>query len=194
MYDGDGRMAVQFGRRGRAPFASAEMRGGTAEEMKAAFHGYVAYFGTYAVDEAAGTVTHAVEGSLFPNWEGQAQVRHYRLEGNRLTLTTPPLPAAGGMVTLVLEWEREDREAGTPAARREEMTTMSSVTVDLGAATGTQPPVEWPDRCTCCGKPSPGSHGALTHTILSVSNTAPGTVLAEPIHDALAGANLPRLP
>ena len=59
---------------------------------------------------------------------------------------------------------------------------MSSVTVDLGAATGTQPPVEWPDRCTCCGKPSPGSHGALTHTILSVSNTAPGTVLAEPIH------------
>ena len=58
---------------------------------------------------------------------------------------------------------------------------MSSVTVDLGAATGTQPPVEWPDRCACCGKPSPGSHGALTHTILSISNTAPGTVLAEPL-------------
>ena len=117
MYDGDGRMTVQFGRRGRAPFASPEMRGGTAEEMKAAFHGYVAYFGTYTVDEAAGTVTHAVEGSLFPNWEGQAQVRTYRLEGNRLTLTTPPLPAAGGMVTLVLEWEREDREAGGTAPR-----------------------------------------------------------------------------
>ena len=116
-YDGDGRMAVQFGRRGRAPFASAEMRGGTAEEMKAAFHGYVAYFGTYTVDEAAGTVTHAVEGSLFPNWEGQEQVRRYRLEGNRLTLTTPPVAGRG--------WHGHSGAgvgARGPAVRREEMT------------------------------------------------------------------------
>jgi len=106
-YDAHGRMAVQFMRRERPPFASGEMRGGTVEEMKAAFHGYVAYYGTYTVDEAAGTVTHQVEASLFPNWVGQSQLRSFELSGDRLTLTTPPTPAAGGMVTLVLEWERE---------------------------------------------------------------------------------------
>ena len=111
-YDDQGHVSVQFGRRGRARFASEELRGGTLEEMKAAFHGYVAYFGGYRVDEAAGLVTHHVLGSLFPNWEGQDQKRFFELDGDRLTLTTPPTPAAGGMVTLVLDWERERRGAG----------------------------------------------------------------------------------
>ena len=108
-YDAEGRMAVQFMRRERPSFASGEMRGGTPEEMKTAFHGYVAYYGTYSADEAAGTVTHHIKASLFPNWVGQSQQRTFELTGDRLTLTTPPTPAAGGLVTLVLEWEREDQ-------------------------------------------------------------------------------------
>jgi hypothetical protein len=103
-----GRMAVQFRRRDRAAFASGELRGGTPDEMKAAFFGYMAYFGTYAVDEAASMVTHHVEGSLFPNWEGQEQIRFFGLEGNCLTLTTPPMLVAWQPVTLVLGWNRDE--------------------------------------------------------------------------------------
>lgn len=106
-YDRAGRMAVQFGRRDRPAFASGELRGGTPDEMKAAFFGYVAYYGAYSADADASTVTHRIEGSLFPNWEGQEQKRFYALDGDRLTLTTPPIPAAGQPVTLVLVWERD---------------------------------------------------------------------------------------
>ncbi len=107
-YDRERRMAVQFQRRDRPRFANGEMRGGTPEEMKAAYFGYVAYYGAYRVDEATSTVTHVIQGSLFPNWEGQAQERFVQLAGNRLTITTPPFPSGGQPVTLVLVWEREE--------------------------------------------------------------------------------------
>ncbi len=64
--------------------------------------GYVAYFGTYAIDDDAGTVTHSVEGSnIFP-WVGRDLVRHYEfVEGNlRLSLKD------GDRVTGSLTWER----------------------------------------------------------------------------------------
>jgi len=58
---------------------------------------------------------------------------------------------------------------------------MSGVTVDLGPATGTPSLLEWPDRCSCCGKPSPGAHGVHTHTALSSASTGSGSVLVEPV-------------
>lgn len=38
----------------------------TADEAKAAFTGYQAYFGTYSVDPVAKTVTHHLDGNLDP--------------------------------------------------------------------------------------------------------------------------------
>src|SRR5262245_50094640 len=46
-------------------------------------------------DEAGASIIHNIEGSLFPNWEGQAQKRFLELSGNRLTLKTTPVRPLG---------------------------------------------------------------------------------------------------
>jgi hypothetical protein len=48
--------------------------------------GYDAYFGRYTIDERAGTITHHVEGSLFPDDLGKDFVRGFTLDGDTLTL------------------------------------------------------------------------------------------------------------
>ena len=57
-------------------------------------------------DDENGFVVHHVEGSLFPNWEGQALKRLVELSGNRLKLSTPPTLRGGGEVVFVILWER----------------------------------------------------------------------------------------
>jgi Lipocalin-like domain len=106
MYDGGGRFAAQLMRPDRPKFASGDMRGSTPEEAKTAVDGYVAYFGTYQVDEKRGTVVHHVEASLFPNWLGQDQVRFFEFAADLLTLRTPPMLSGGQEITGVLVWKR----------------------------------------------------------------------------------------
>jgi hypothetical protein len=57
MYDPQGYCAVQIMRRDRLPFRSEDLQQGTSEEIKAAFEGYFAYYGTYEVNAEAGTVS-----------------------------------------------------------------------------------------------------------------------------------------
>jgi len=106
MYDANGHMAVQIMQQARPSFAQADLRAGTPEEIKAAFEGYLAYFGRYEINEAEGFVIHHVEGSLFPNWVGADQKRFYVLSGDRLVLTTPPQQTGGVTGTSTLVWER----------------------------------------------------------------------------------------
>jgi len=81
----------------------------TTEEKAAAFNSYAAYYGTYIINEAAGTITHHIEGSLNPNDVGKNFVRYFKLSGNRVILipvetndgrppTSPPVRS--------LTWER----------------------------------------------------------------------------------------
>ena len=100
-YDTDGHMSAQLMRRDRSRFANSDPRKGTDAEIRDAFTGYSAYYGSYSVDEKSGTVTHHVEGAWFPNWIGTKQVRRYEFSGNRLILRAD-LPAGPG----VLVWER----------------------------------------------------------------------------------------
>jgi hypothetical protein len=73
IYDPSGHMAVQMvpvkEKRATAPISQ-----------------FLAYFGTYSIDEAAATVTHHREGDLRANGEIDA-VRRYRFEGDRLILS-----------------------------------------------------------------------------------------------------------
>lgn len=105
-YDTSGHMSCQLTRLDRPAFSSGDQWSGTPEETKSAFEGCVAYFGTYEVNEEKGTVTHHVEGSLFPNWVGTDQRRFFEFSGDRLTLTTPPIPAGGQQATALLIYER----------------------------------------------------------------------------------------
>jgi hypothetical protein len=106
MYDRAEHMAVRLMRPGRHRFASADPVRGSPTEIKAAFEGFLAYYGTYTADPARGTVTHHIVGCSFPNWVGTAQERHFRFDGDHLTLSTPVLEIAGRRVVSVLLWER----------------------------------------------------------------------------------------
>jgi len=56
------------------------------EEMRALLEGYVAYWGTYTVDVAAGVVIHHVESDVSTGYSGTDQRRPFRLDGDRLVI------------------------------------------------------------------------------------------------------------
>lgn len=91
MYDGHGNMSAQL-------MPTGDVK---ATENRRT-QGYVAYFGTYEIDEDAGTVTHRPEGSnIFP-WVGGKLVRYYEFDDGKLKLSLK----SGDRVTGTLTWER----------------------------------------------------------------------------------------
>ncbi len=106
IYEDNGYMSVHFVSTTRPRFKSHDHHGGTPEEIKNAYDGYIGYFGTYELDEAKGTIIHYVRGSLFPDMMGGKMPRFYKISGNRLTLTTPPTITAGVKLVGVLVWEK----------------------------------------------------------------------------------------
>ncbi|MBI2939020.1 MAG: lipocalin-like domain-containing protein [Chloroflexi bacterium] len=104
IYTADGHMSVIFGQAGRNLFEVDDVRGGTAAERDRAMGTFQAYFGRYSVGESE--VVHHVELCLFPNWKGVDQRRFFRLDGDTLTLTTPPMLARGKQRVSRLVWRR----------------------------------------------------------------------------------------
>jgi len=100
VYDAAGYMGVTIMQSGRQKFRGAQP---TPEEAKAALLSFTSYFGTFSVNEAEGTVTHHVQGSLNPNNTGTDLKRAFELSGNRITLK-PPRGADG--IQSRLTWER----------------------------------------------------------------------------------------
>src|ERR1700734_783437 len=87
VYDPTGHLSIQIMRTpATPPFASGNDDQGTDQEVRAAYDGYIAYFGTYRVDEAKSVVTHVVEGSLGPSFTGTDQRRPFKLEGDTLII------------------------------------------------------------------------------------------------------------
>jgi len=98
IYDSLGNMAAQvMPNRVRRKYAAAEP---TPEEAKDAITGYLAYFGTYTVDEQGRIVTHHRKGSINPGQVGDDVVRTYVFESNDRLVLTP----AGSTNKIV--WER----------------------------------------------------------------------------------------
>jgi hypothetical protein len=113
VYSPEGFMSAQIMRAGRVPFAEADRLRGSDPEVRAAFEGYIAYAGTFDVDELSGVVVHRVTISLLPNWIGTEQVRRYELSGDALTLRPLPYRIAGKTRTAELTWQRVRQEAGS---------------------------------------------------------------------------------
>jgi hypothetical protein len=101
-YDENGNMTGQVMRPGRADVSLGE---GSAQQVRAAYLGYIAYFGTYEVAADGKSVVHHVQGALNPAWVGGNQVRALRFEGERLVLSAA-VSKSGETVTHVLTWER----------------------------------------------------------------------------------------
>jgi len=105
IYEPSGRMAVQIMNLNRPQFSSADPLLTSEDEVRAAFGGYAAYYGTYSVNEGEGTIVHHIEAALIPNWVGTDQIRHFEYEGKYLTLKGPLM--LGGVQAMVsLVWER----------------------------------------------------------------------------------------
>jgi len=94
-YGPHGEMSVQVAPDVKRKRAGAAM---TPEEAKIALTDYIAYFGTYTIDEQAETVTHHRQDSVQPGDIGDL-VRRYELAGDRLILR-------GLNSTLEVTWER----------------------------------------------------------------------------------------
>jgi hypothetical protein len=104
MYNENGYMFVAIMSTNRLKFASGDILGGTIDEKVAAADTYVSYCGKY--DVQGNTVTHHIELSFFPNWVGVDQKRIMALDGDRLSLSTPPILVEGIEQTQHLIWER----------------------------------------------------------------------------------------
>jgi hypothetical protein len=94
-YDPSGSMVVQV-----APDKERAKAGAapTPDEAQAALAGYIAYFGTYTVDEKAVTVTHHRQASVQPG-DVADLVRGFEFSGDRLILRPPG-------TTYEVLWER----------------------------------------------------------------------------------------
>ena len=94
-YGPHGEMSVQIAPDVARPRAANVM---TPDEAFVALKDYIAYFGTYTVDETAGTVTHHRQATIQPGDAGDF-VRRIEFIGDRLVLRPPNS-------TLEVTWER----------------------------------------------------------------------------------------
>ncbi len=111
IYDQTGYMSVQFMRDPRPTFSSRSRthRDASPEEIRSAYEGYYAYFGTYEVNEVEGVVIHHVKGSLWPQEVGVDYKRFFKLSENRLVISTPPFQQKGQQVFRRLTFERVEK-------------------------------------------------------------------------------------
>jgi hypothetical protein len=107
-YTEGGTMVALMAPNDRPPFGSDDLTGGTPDEQARAFSTFVAYAGRYRIEGDA--IIHSVETSLFPNWVGTVQRRHWTLsdDGGMLTLESPPIALRGVTRRQRLIWTRVD--------------------------------------------------------------------------------------
>lgn len=101
-YDEHGHMAGQVMRPGRSNVSPGDWQ---AQQVRSAYAGYIAYFGTYEVNPGGDTVVHHVHGALNPGWVGGDQVRRLKFDADLLVLSTE-VEKAGAMVNHVLTWKK----------------------------------------------------------------------------------------
>jgi hypothetical protein len=98
IYTADGHVAIQIANPANPACVSRGKRSGpggkvnptlptcSPDQMRALLDGYVAYWGTYTVDPAAGVVIHHVVSDISNGYAGTDQRRPFRLEGDRLVI------------------------------------------------------------------------------------------------------------
>ncbi len=106
IYAPDGYMAASMMAANRPRFASADANRATIEEKAAAEDTYIAYCGPYEIRDEEGKVIHHAELSLRPNATGEDQERFFRLDGDRLTISSAPALRNGKLRSAHLIWER----------------------------------------------------------------------------------------
>jgi hypothetical protein len=81
-----GIVSATLGDSARPPVPAGDPQSGTGED----------YEKMASADAGNGTVTHHVDVSLFPNWQGHDQVRRVTIEGRQLSIIASDRTAADG--------------------------------------------------------------------------------------------------
>ena len=102
-YSPEGRMLALIAHGDRKAAAGSRA---TPAEAEALYRSMLSYGGAYTV--AGDVVTHHVDISWNEKFTGGEQKRHYKLEGNRLVLSTPqsPDPIDGKMSVRRMTWRK----------------------------------------------------------------------------------------
>lgn len=103
-YGADGRMTSLISYGGRKPLSFGGGTRSPQEEQAEAFNTFLAYAGRYTLGDDK--VTHHVEISSIQNYVNRDLPRNIKFEGDRITLTTPPMPVNGKIQTIELIWQR----------------------------------------------------------------------------------------
>lgn len=104
VYDRSGHFSAQFMKRDRSgPIADAPVAGPNNSRAQG---GYDAYFGTYTVDDARGTVTQRLTGALSIENVGAIVTRAMTVRRDTLTIELQTTSARGDAVTRTLTWRR----------------------------------------------------------------------------------------
>lgn len=103
MYSDSGRMCAMLMNPERAGWPAEGLPSDAA--VRTAFDGFVAYCGTYEVNDKEHYVVHHVEMDKAPNIVGTDRRRSFVFSGNRLALTLPSPPREGATQS-TLTWER----------------------------------------------------------------------------------------
>ena len=90
--------AAQFMKRDRSPQENVAQPV-QAKNNTVAVNGYDAYFGTYSIDEIAGTLTTHLEGAISPANVGNTYIRNVRVVDNELIIQLPMTAVDGTAVT-----------------------------------------------------------------------------------------------
>jgi lipocalin-like protein len=104
-YDASGHMSLQMMRQDRKDAIGTPPNAQDAKNPRVIL-GYDSYFGTFRLNDAAGTVIHHVEGSLFPEDLGKDFERLLTVDGDRLTLGFTSKSLEGFDVTRTLVFRR----------------------------------------------------------------------------------------
>ncbi len=103
-YDEKGYMSVQLMELDRPHLENLE----SSEEIKQAFEGFMAYYGTYDVDHKENSITHHLEGSMHPNYTSLDLKRYFNFFDNKLELKATLMNENDTEIVWRLIWERLD--------------------------------------------------------------------------------------
>ncbi len=103
-YTAEGRMTGIITYGGRKPLSVPDYVAAPAAERAEAFATMIAYAGRYSF--TGDKVIHHVEAAWMQDRVGTDFVRFAKLEGDRLTLRTPPILVGGVRVVTELVWQR----------------------------------------------------------------------------------------
>jgi hypothetical protein len=104
-YDSHGNFAAQFMKRVRDA-NPAQIVATAAPNNSRAQGGYDAYFGTYTVNDAAGTVTQRLIAALSVENVGQVLTRTMSVVGNELSIQVHTASGDGNPIVRTLRWRR----------------------------------------------------------------------------------------